>query len=101
MRNNWKNIENQQKLLQRKIKNTRNLKEFIDKISSLKKGEVFDSRTNSVINIYECKDSTLRRLYNLMHTYFTIAKIPEDRRAVFNKLTEINKEIERRENKTE
>ena len=98
MKNNWHGIETQQKMLQRKIRNTKNLRIFLDKIKDLQEGEIYDTRTNTIINIHECKDSTLRRLYNLLHTYFTISKLPEERRAVFNKLTEVNKEIELRDN---
>ena len=94
MRHNWSAAIEQQKALQRKVKNLKGVSEYFTEIPE--KGFMRDNISKKLIELKEAKSSTLRRYVKLLGKYYSLCTTPEMRSKINEKLTEVENELSTR-----
>jgi len=94
MHRKWKTMIKTQKSLLQKMKNTKGVGEFFNELPGT--GEMRDNISKKVVQISECKSSTLRRYDKLLNKYYYLVKTPEERKVIADKISEIKKELNKR-----
>jgi hypothetical protein len=95
MKTDWDSIIEEQKHLQQNIKNSKTLMEFFKDLPE--DGYMRDNISKKKVLIKDCKESTLRRYVKLLKKYYTLARLPKDRKTINDKLKEIEDELKARQ----
>lgn len=92
---NWGNVEKSTKLAKKQVKNIQLVSEYLKNLPE--KGKMLDNISKNVVEIKDCKSSSLRRYIKLLDNYYYIVNTEKDRNMILSKKIEIETELNGRE----
>lgn len=92
---NWSNLEKSTKLAKKQVKNIQLVSEYLKNLPE--KGKMLDNISKNVVEIKDCKSSSLRRYIKLLDNYYYIVNTEKDRNMILSKKIEIETELNGRE----
>ena len=95
MRNNWKNMESNAKLIKRRVKSIQAISDYLANLPGDK--YMRDNISKNVVAIKDCKSSSLRRYIKLLDNYYYIVTTEKDRNIILHKKIEIENELNSRD----
>lgn len=91
MKINWKAVEKSQTSLARKIKYTKNMKDYFE--NPMEKGFVRDSAYLKTKQISELPESSIRRIIKMLEKYYYMIDDSLKKKEILSKITELQTEL--------
>ena len=92
---NWSNLEKSTKLAKKQVKNIQLVSEYLKNLPG--EGKMLDNISKNVVEIKDCKSSSLRRYIKLLDNYYYIVNAEKDRETILKKKIEIETELNGRD----
>lgn len=92
---NWSNLEKSTKLAKRQVKNIQLVSEYLKNLPG--EGKMLDNISKKIVEIKDCKSSSLRRYIKLLDNYYYIVSAEKDRETILKKKIEIETELNGRD----
>jgi len=91
---NWSSVEKSAKIIKKNVKNTKQVKEFLDNYPA--EGYMRDNISKKQLAIAECKSSSLRRYIKLLENFYYLSMDQSEKARILTKKIEIEIEIAKR-----
>ena len=91
MHRKWSVMIKSQKQLQQKLKNSKGVYEYFGDLPA--EGYMKDNITKNQIKLTDCTSPRLRRYVKLLKKYYSLCTLPDQRKAINDKLIEVQKEL--------